>query len=187
VPAVYVSNRFAYVMAYLLESNSLVDSILQADNGAKSISGWNGTGSPTAAYTSELWNESRSVTLREMQGATVALADLWYSAWVDAGLIAASAPAAPDGALPATFSLRQNYPNPFNPSTSITYSLLAPGRVRLTIYALSGALVTTLVDAVQRAGEHEARFDGSGLSSGVYFYTLQQGGRLESRKMLIIR
>jgi hypothetical protein len=187
VPAVYVNNRFAYVMAYLLVSNSLVDSILQADNGARSLSGWSGSGTPPAGYIPELWNECRSFTLREMQGATVALADLWYSAWVDAGLIAASAPPAPNGALPATFSLRQNYPNPFNPSTLITYGLAAPGRVRLTIHAVNGAMVTVLIDAVQGSGDHELRFDGSGLSSGVYFYTLQQGSLAASKKMLLVR
>jgi hypothetical protein len=184
---VYVANRFAYVMAYLQVSNSLADSILKADTGAKSVSGWNGSGTPPAAYTSELWNETRSLTLREMQGATVALADLWYSGWVDAGLIAASALSAPQSALPASFSLGQNYPNPFNPSTRITYRLAEPGRVRLTIYALTGALVSVPVDGIQSAGDHEVRFDGSGLSSGVYFYTLEQGSLAASRKMILVR
>jgi hypothetical protein len=187
VPAVYVRNRFAYVMAYLLVSNSLVDSILLADDGARSLSGWNGIGSPPAGYTPELWNETRSLTLREMQGATVALADLWYSAWVDAGLIVASAHIAQNASFPAAFSLRQNYPNPFNPSTSIRYTLTAPGHVTLTVHALSGAGIAVLVDAAQSAGDHEVRFDGSGLSSGVYFYTLQQGNLAVSRKMLVIR
>ncbi len=185
VPPVYVGNRFAYVMAYLLVSNSLADSVIRADNGAKSVSLWNGSGTIPAAYTAELWNETRALTLREMQGATVALADLWYSAWVDAGLITGASVSA--GALPAAFSLRQNYPNPFNPSTRISYRLAAPGRVILTVCAVNGAKVSTLLDAVQGEGAHEVRFDGSGLSSGVYFYTLQQGSRSESRKMLLIR
>jgi hypothetical protein len=187
VPAAYVNNRFAYVLAYLLVSNSLADSVLRADTGAKSVSGWNGSGATPAAYTAELWNETRSLTLREMQGATVALADLWYSAWVDAGLTAASATSAPENALPSSFSLGQNYPNPFNPSTRITYRLAAPGRVRLSIYALTGSLIAAPVDGVQSAGDHEIRFDGSGLSSGVYFYTLQQGRLAASKKMLLIR
>jgi len=187
VPAVYVGNRFAYVMAYLLVSNSLVDSILLADNGAKSVSGWNGSGSTPAAYTAELWNECRSLTLRQMQGATLALADLWYSAWVDAGLIVSSAGSAPGGALPAAFSLGQNYPNPFNPATTISYTLAAPGPVTLTIYSVNGAKVASLVGAARSAGPHQVRFDASGLSSGVYIYTLQQGALRESKKMLLIR
>jgi hypothetical protein len=187
VPAVYVGNRFAYVMAYLLVSHSLVDSILNADNGARSLSGWNGTGTPPAGYIPELWNECRSLTLREMQGATVALADLWYSAWVDAGLLVASAPSAPGNHPPATFSLGQNYPNPFNPSTRITYRLAASGRVRLAVYAVNGGLVSVAADGVQGAGVHEVLFDASGLSSGVYFYTLRQGNLAESKKMLLVR
>ena len=184
VPAAYVNNRFAYIMGYLLVSNSLADSVLRGDTGAKSVSGWNGSGTTPAAYTAELWNETRSLTLREMQGATVALADLWYSAWVDAGMIASSAP---ESVVRPSFSLGQNYPNPFNPSTRITYRLGGPGRVRLTIYALTGSQVSVPVDGVQSAGDHEIWFDGSGLSSGVYFYTLQQGRVAISKKMLLIR
>ena len=187
VPAVYVSNRFAYVRAYLLVSNSLADSVIQADNGAKSVSGWNGSGTIPAAYTAELWNETRSLTLREMQGATVALADLWYSAWVDAGLIVSAPRPAPGGALPSAFTLAGNYPNPFNPSTSITYRLAAAGRVLLTVHSVDGATVAALVDEYQSPGDHRLRFDGSGLSSGVYFYRLQQGGVSASGKMLLIR
>jgi hypothetical protein len=187
VPAAYVNNRFAYVMAYLLVSNSLADSVLRADTGAKSVSGWNGSGTTPAAYTSELWNRTRSLTQREMQGATVALADLWYSSWVDAGLITSVAPSAQGGTLPATLSLGRNYPNPFNPSTRVTYRLTAPGRVILAVYAVNGVKIAVLVDGLQSAGDHEVRFDGSGLSSGVYFYTLQQGRLAVSKKMLLIR
>jgi hypothetical protein len=48
-------------------------------------------------------------------------------------------------------------------------------------------MVTVLIDAVQGSGDHELRFDGSGLSSGVYFYTLQQGSLAASKKMLLVR
>ena len=173
-------------MSYLLVSNSLADSVIQADNGAKSVSGWNGSGSIPASYTTELWNETRSLTYREMQGATVALADLWYSAWVDAGLIT-SASSAQGSGLPAAFGLAQNYPNPFNPSTVIRYSLAAPGRVTLSVFSVTGAKVASLIDGLQQAGPHEAKFDGTGLSSGVYFYRLQQGESVQSMKMLLLR
>ena len=187
-PAVYVIDRFSYVLAYLLVSNSLADSILHADDSAKVVSGWYGsTDTPPAAYTSELWNRTRSLTLREMQGAALALADLWYSAWMDAGLLTTAALSAPGADHPASFSLGQNYPNPFNPSTTIRYSLGAPGRVVLTVYSVNGAKVAVLVDGARSAGDHLVRFDGSGVSSGVYFYTLQQGNRTDAKKMLIIR
>jgi hypothetical protein len=187
VPAVYVPDKFSFVMAYLLLSNSLVDSILRGDNGAKFVSGWNGSGSPPAAYTAELWNETRSVTLREMQGATVALADLWFSAWVDAGLITASVPRLAEESIPRAFSLGQNYPNPFNPSTTIRYSLAVPGRSVLTVFSINGAEVRSLVDASLSPGIHEVQFDAGGLSSGVYFYTLRQGNSVIAKKMLLVR
>jgi hypothetical protein len=187
VPAVYVSNRFAYVMAYLLVSHSLVDSILIADNGAKSVSGWNGSGSPPSAYTAELWSETRSLTLRVMQAATVSLGDLWYSAWFDAGLIASAPVSASSAAPPAAFALEQNFPNPFNPSTAITYRVPAPGRVTLTVYSVTGAKIAVPVDAFQIPGEYTVRFDGSALSSGVYFYCLREENRAIARKMLVVR
>jgi hypothetical protein len=187
VPAVYVGNKFAYVMAYLLVSNSLADTILLADNGAKTVSGWNGSGSIPSAYTAELWSETRSATLREMQGATVALADLWFSAWVDAGLIVASVPAAAADGVPGAFALRQNFPNPFNPSTLVSYRLGTPGYVKLSVFAINGAKIAVLVDGFQPAGDHQVRFDGAGFASGVYFCTLQQGNRVASLKMLLVR
>ena len=206
VPAVYVSNRFAYVMAYLLVSNSLVDSILQADDGARSLSGWNGSGSPPAGYIPELWNECRSVTLREMQGATVALADLWYSAWVDAGLIASSASSLPGGALPVTFSLGQNYPNPFNPATNIQFSIVNRQLTIVKVFDVLGREVATLLNEVKEPGTYTVKFDGAGLASGVYFCRLsvsplarrdlviparrddgQAGDFVQTRKLLLLR
>lgn len=187
VPAVYVPDKFSFVMAYLLVSNSLVDSILRGDNGAKFASGWNGSGSAPAAYTAELWNETRSVTLGEMRGATVALADLWFSAWVDAGLVTALAPPVAEGVIPRALSLGQNYPNPFNPSTTIRYSLAFPGRVVLTVSSINGSQVRSLVDASLSPGTHEVQFDAGGLSSGVYFYTLRQGNIVIAKKMLLVR
>ncbi len=184
VPAVYIPDRFGFILAYLLVSNSLADSVIQADNGAKAVSGWNGAGAIPAAYTAELWNETGPLTNREMQGATAALADLWYSAWVDAGLITA---VIPGRSAPSGFTLAQNYPNPFNPSTTIRYTLPSSGRVRLTVFDVGGAVVGTIVDGPGEAGAHEVRFDAPGLASGIYVYRLQQGNLTESKKMLLIR
>ncbi len=79
----------------------------------------------------------------------------------------------PPDALPTSFSLQQNYPNPFNPSTTIRFELPKSSEVRLTVYDVLGRDVSVLVNDTRDAGYHEAKFDGSGLSSGVYFYRLQ--------------
>lgn len=88
-------------------------------------------------------------------------------------------------AQPLTFALNQNFPNPFNPSTLIRYQLPGAGPVRLTVYDILGREVATLVDGTQQQGAHEARFDGGGLSSGVYLYRLQTAGFVQQRKMIL--
>ncbi len=72
-----------------------------------------------------------------------------------------------------TFALEQNYPNPFNPSTTIRYGLPNRSHVSLTVFNTLGQQVALLQDGGQEAGYHEVRFEGSGLSSGVYFYRIQ--------------
>lgn len=101
-----------------------------------------------------------------------------------------------DDPAPLIFHLAQNYPNPFNPGTTITYALSAgagsassggPSHVTLSVYDLLGRLVRVLVDEPQLPGTHVARFDATGLASGVYLYRLSVEGRSEARSMLFIR
>jgi len=90
-------------------------------------------------------------------------------------------------------ALMQNRPNPFNPETVIPYSLSSPGRVAVRVYDVRGRLVRTLIDAVQPAGVHAARWNGSVDSgrrsaSGVYFYVITYpDGHTSSKKMAILR
>jgi N-acetylneuraminic acid mutarotase len=90
-------------------------------------------------------------------------------------------------ALPTVYVLDQNYPNPFNPSTTIKYELPKPVQVRLSVYDMLGREVSVLVNERREAGVHEVRFDGSGLSSGVYFYRLQAGDFVQSKRMLVLK
>ncbi len=76
-------------------------------------------------------------------------------------------------ALPTSYALAQNFPNPFNPATTIRYALPEAAAVKLVVFNSLGQRVADLVDEAQAAGHHEVRFDGSTLSSGVYFYRLQ--------------
>lgn len=85
------------------------------------------------------------------------------------------------------YSLKQNYPNPFGASTTLSYSLDAPDRVRLEIYDVQGRLVQRIVDRQQQAGAYAYPFDAGHLPSGTYFYRLQTSSGTESRKMTIVR
>jgi hypothetical protein len=88
--------------------------------------------------------------------------------------------------VPGSYALEQNFPNPFNPSTSITYAIGAAGFVTLKVYDILGREVSTLVSERQSAGSHGARFDGTHLASGVYFYRLQSGAFTDTKKLLLI-
>jgi len=90
-------------------------------------------------------------------------------------------------AVPAKFSLSQNYPNPFNPSTIIKYNVESRKIVRLVVFDILGKEIATLVNEKQNAGTYEVTFDGSGLTSGVYFYKLTCGDFSEVKKMLLIK
>jgi photosystem II stability/assembly factor-like uncharacterized protein len=85
------------------------------------------------------------------------------------------------------FSLSQNYPNPFNPSTVISYRLPVIGFVTLKVYDLLGREIATLVNEEKPAGEYEVEFDGSNLTSGIYFYQLKAGSFIETKKMILIK
>ncbi len=113
--------------------------------------------------------------------------------------------------LPRAFALFQNYPNPFNPTTTIGYTIGGvvtqsgasssgdfPDRsrgidgraftnVRLAVYDILGREVAMLVNEKKAPGRYEVEFDASGLSSGIYFYKLQAGSFVETRKLVLLR
>jgi hypothetical protein len=84
-------------------------------------------------------------------------------------------------------NLDQNYPNPFNPSTTIRYGLPSMAHVTLSIFNTLGQQVATLVNETQDAGYHDARFDASGLASGVYFYRIVAGSFVKTKTLLLLR
>ena len=91
------------------------------------------------------------------------------------------------GLAPNEFKLEQNYPNPFNPSTTISYSVPQKGHVTLDIYDVLGQKVELLVNEEQKTGKYEIRLDAGGLTSGIYFYRLQSGSFVESKKMILLK
>ena len=89
--------------------------------------------------------------------------------------------------VPTAYSLSQNYPNPFNPSTTIKYELPKSSHVSLTVFDILGREVSVLVNERRDAGVHEVRFEAAGLASGVYFYRLQAGPFVDTKKLLLVR
>ncbi|CAN5525632.1 hypothetical protein BH10BAC5_BH10BAC5_27930 [soil metagenome] len=88
---------------------------------------------------------------------------------------------------PTEYSLSQNFPNPFNPQTLINYNIPQNGNVRISIYDGIGRLVNTLIDQNQNAGSHEVTWNAASYSSGIYFYKLESGSFVETKRMTLIK
>ncbi len=86
---------------------------------------------------------------------------------------------------PPGFSLEQNYPNPFNPETKIKYIVTTTCKVEITVYDRMGRKVQTLLSETLQPGSYESAFDGSGLTNGVYLYTVTAGNYSVTKKMIL--
>jgi hypothetical protein len=104
----------------------------------------------------------------------------------------------PEGPVSSSLSLQQNYPNPFNSATRICYAVggaaalsghggSAATNVRLAVYDLLGREVAVLMDEQKQPGRYEVTFDGSNLPSGMYFYRMQSGGYVETKRLLLLK
>jgi len=89
--------------------------------------------------------------------------------------------------IPLDYSLKQNYPNPFNPTSTIVYGIPNNGIVTLQVYNLLGEVMATLVNEEKAAGNYDVEFDATGLPSGIYFYKLQAGSFIETKKMILLK
>jgi hypothetical protein len=86
-----------------------------------------------------------------------------------------------------SYYMSQNYPNPFNAITNINYFLPKDGFVKIIVYDILGSEVASLINKQQLMGHHKVKFDASHLTSGVYFYRLQSGGFVDTKKLVLMR
>lgn len=80
----------------------------------------------------------------------------------------------------------ENYPNPFNPSTMIKYKLDNPGIVSIKVFNLLGQEITTLVNEFKQSGQYNVSFNGSNVSSGVYYYKIYMNGMERFTKRMVL-
>jgi len=85
------------------------------------------------------------------------------------------------------FTLDQNFPNPFNPNTLIKYSIPKSSQVSLKIFNTLGQEMESLVNEEKQAGTYEVNWNASNLQSGVYFYRIQAGSFIETKKMILLK
>ena len=88
---------------------------------------------------------------------------------------------------PTEFMLSQNYPNPLNPSTKIRYSVPKSSNVMIKVINILGAEIETLVNEEKPAGIYELTWTAANLPSGVYFYKIQAGSFVETKKMVLLK
>ncbi|MFQ3597810.1 MAG: T9SS type A sorting domain-containing protein [Chloroherpetonaceae bacterium] len=125
-----------------------------------------------------------AIATRESDGLVVVAT---HGNGVYSGTVNSLVSAPSDAPKPSAFNLAQNYPNPFNPSTTIEYQLPSASFVKLDVFDALGRKVSTLVNERKGAGTHQVNFNAAGLASGTYFYKLQVGDRVETRKMLLVK
>ena len=89
--------------------------------------------------------------------------------------------------VPTEFRLEQNFPNPFNPGTTIQFQLPKESHVTLRVYDILGQEVATLIDEKREAGKYLLQFDGSNITSGIYFYRLHAGSYIETKKLILLK
>jgi len=92
-----------------------------------------------------------------------------------------------DASPPIDFSLEQNYPNPFNPTTTIPYSISKLSFATLKVFDTTGSEIATLVNEMKPGGSFQVEFNTFTLPTGVYFYRLQAGDYIETKKMVLIK
>jgi hypothetical protein len=138
--------------------------------------------------------DSTSFHVTDLQNATTyywrvsAMNDLGTSDWSDVWEFATvMTDVETHRQIPSKFTLSQNYPNPFNPSTVIRYGLPQRSHVGLELFNPLGQRVAVLVDGEKEAGYHSVTLESRGLASGIYFYRLQVGNFVETKKLIILR
>jgi hypothetical protein len=101
--------------------------------------------------------------------------------------VVTSVPFAQSGLAPKAFALEQNFPNPFNPSTTFRFSVASSQMVSMKIYDILGREVETLVHEQMKPGTYSIQWNASHMSSGVYFYRLQSGSFVETKKLMLLK
>ena len=171
-----------YVFNTLYENYIYVDSVLKCDSIAKAFAG----NTTSSVYYSKFWELSKGFTTKLFKEASFKLDCLIYTAWIDAQSQTFVENGTKQGSI-LNFTLFQNYPNPFNPVTSIQYSINSGQFISLKIYDILGNEVSELVNEYRNAGSYQVKFDGTNLSSGVYFYKLQTDNNIEIKKMTLLK
>lgn len=180
----FVSDINQYIFDYLYYNYTYVDSVLAADDYAKSIN----SNTSSTEYKQALWQQTNAFTIGLFERASHSLAELLYTAWVEAGkpkLFTGPFIFTHDNKEPQY--LQPNIPNPFSSYSTVIYSV--PGNTRLTLEVLdvNGKVVDTLKSGMETRGEHRVIWQPENQPDGIYLLVLKMEGITEIRKMMLMR
>jgi hypothetical protein len=175
-----ISDVNQYIFDYLYTNNGYCDSVLMADTYAKT----QGSVSSTA-YNTALWAKTHNFTVLLFKRASHALAELIYTAWVQAGSPSLLSPASTSNL--EAFSntvLAQNTPNPFSSTTHINYILKENAKVLMQVQNSYGITIDTLVDDNLPSGTHYCEWTPNTIPAGLYYLVLNTGKSIQVKKMV---
>ncbi|MBN1987950.1 MAG: T9SS type A sorting domain-containing protein [Bacteroidales bacterium] len=174
-----VDNVSRYVFSYLYDNFKYKDSVLIADNYAKSVS----SNTSSTAYKSALWQKSKGFTKVLFENASHALAQLIYTAWIEAGRPSFTSVDMVDEEPQIVVS--QNVPNPFSVSTQVAFTVDKPTAVSAKVFNANGQLVDILLNSQTMFGHNTLTWNPSGASSGVYILVVSTSTTSIAKKMVL--
>jgi hypothetical protein len=193
------ASPISYVAIYETFNPGAVDTIyVKNPNNGQWVVVWSGT-AQSAGNVSRIFQVSFPMTTFNVSEIRIAINSPAVPGWneIDAVLISQTPITSNEDynnfELPDEFQLFQNFPNPFNPSTKISWQSPVSGYTALKVYDVLGNEVATLVDEYRNAGSYEVEFPNAetsyalSLPSGVYFYKLQVGEFVQTKKMILAK
>lgn len=174
-----ISNVNQYIFDYLYANYPYVDSIYAADTYAKTLGSTSST-----AYKNALWAKTSNFTILLFKRASHALAELIYTAWVEAGSPSLINAAATDPLASSNAVLEQNTPNPFSSTSRINYTLRENTKVLMQVYDVNGTAVATLINETLPEGTHSCEWTPDNIPSGLYYIVLNTGKFIQVKKMV---
>lgn len=167
-----------YILDYIYQSHTYIDTVLKSDSYAKAIDPSYGT-----AYVNAMFNKLGNITNMLFQSSAVSIATLIYTAYQESQTVSANEHIMAD----MDFVLNQNVPNPFSDVTTIHYKITKEGLVHLYVTDISGKKIATLINQHQSPGEYSIRFSANSLKSGIYLLVLQHEQLTQTKRMMISR
>jgi len=178
----FIQNVDQYIFDYLYASFQYKDLVIEADNYAKSVSGGN---TSSQAYKNELWAQTGTFTTTLFKNGSRALAELIYSAWVEAG--SPSMTSYIEKMKSQDKTIFKIYPNPLKNQTTISYTLPSNSKVLIEVKNISGQTVAVISDEYQTAGLYNKIWTPNYEKQGIYFLEITTEKQHETETLLLIK